>query len=339
MEYAGFVRHSVYAALVFGGAACLPASANDSSAELAVGGLVFTRSADVSIESEELQITPETVSVRYRFLNQTLNPVTLTVAFPLPDIDLSEAENFSFSTNDPTNFVGFETKVDGKPIKFTIHQQALLGGADVSAKLREIGAPLLPIGAQQLKLSELPQATRDMMIAQGLLQQSGTDEKGQPLYNATWTVKTSVVRQQTFPPNQPVVVEHHYRTSVGVSFDTVLRKGLRGNKNLESEVQRYRTLYCIQDNFLAAIDNLGGASDANAEKLQEWRINYVLKTGANWAGPIKDFKLVVDKGKPDRLVSFCGDNIVKISPTAFQISAKNYTPNKNLRILIVGRFQ
>ena len=338
MEHAGFVRHAVGAALLLGGAVFLPALANDSSAELAVGGLVFTRSADVSMESEELKITPDIVSVRYRFRNQTPNPVTLTVAFSLPDIDLSEAENFSFSTNDPINFVGFETKVDGKPVKFTIHQQALLGGVDVSAKLRDIGAPLLPIGAQQLKLSELPQTTRDLMIAQGLLQQSGANEKGQPLYDATWTVKTSFVRQQTFPPNRPVVVEHHYRTSLGVSFDTVLRKGLRLNKAMESEVQRYRTLYCIQDSFLAAIDKLGAASDANIENLQERRIRYVLKTGANWAGPIKDFKLVIDKGKPDYLVSFCGDNIARISPTAFQISAKNYTPNKDLGVLIVGRF-
>jgi hypothetical protein len=330
-------RCSIGAALVLG-TMCLPALANDSSAELAVGGLVFTRSAEVSMESEELKITPEVISVRYRFLNLTPNPVTLTVGFPLPDVDMSEAENRSFPTDDPVNFVGFETKVDGKPVTFQIHQQAFLGDEDVSPKLRDIGAPLLPIGTHQLKLSELPQATRDRLIEQGLLQQSGTDEKGQPLYDATWTVKTSMVRQQTFPPNRPVVVEHSYRTSLGISFDTVLRSGLRRNKALENEVQRYRTLYCIQDDFLAGIDKLGGASEINTEKLQERRISYVLKTGANWAGPIKDFTLVVDKGKPDRLVSFCGDNIVKISPTAFQLKAKDFTPNKDLGILIVGRF-
>jgi hypothetical protein len=338
MGQAGFISRSVGVALILG-AGALPASANDTSAELSVGGLVFTRSANVSMESEELKITPELVNVRYRFLNLTPAPVTLTVAFPLPDIDLSDAENYSFPADDPVNFVGFETKVDGKPVTFNIHQQAFLADQDVSAKLRDIGVPLLPIGAQQLRLSELPQAVRARLIEQGLLQQSGTDEKGQPLYEATWTVKTSVVRQQTFPPNRPVVVEHRYRTSLGVSFDTVLRSGLRSNKAMEKEVERYRTRYCIQEDFLSAIDKLGAATEANSEKLQERRISYVLKTGANWAGPIKDFTLVVDKGKPDRLVSFCGDNIVKISPTAFQIRAKDFAPSKDLGILIVGRFR
>src|SRR5437588_5286061 len=89
-------------ALLFG-VLCAPALANDSTAELSVGGLVFTRNADISMESEELTITTDQVSVRYVFLNQSQNPVTVTVAFPLPDIDLSEAENYAIPTNDPVN--------------------------------------------------------------------------------------------------------------------------------------------------------------------------------------------------------------------------------------------
>ena len=90
-----------------------PSRANDTSAELAIGGLVFTKNSDVSIESEDLAISPAAVTVRYVFLNQSVSPVTLTVAFPLPDIDLTDAETLAFPTNDPANFVGFSTKVDG----------------------------------------------------------------------------------------------------------------------------------------------------------------------------------------------------------------------------------
>ena len=42
----------------------LPAPANDSSAELSVGGLVFTKSPDIAMESEDLTITPEAVTVK-----------------------------------------------------------------------------------------------------------------------------------------------------------------------------------------------------------------------------------------------------------------------------------
>jgi Domain of unknown function (DUF4424) len=311
--------------------------ANDTSAELSVGGLVFTKNADVSVESEDLTITPDNVAVRYVFLNQSAGPVTLTVAFPLPDIDLADGANIAFPTGDPVNFVGFSTKIDGKPINFTVNQRATLDSKDVTATLRDMGIGLLPIGARQLKINELPQRTRDRAIAAGLLTQSGTNDKGAPLYEPTWTLKTSVVRQQAFPPGKPVAVEHRYRTSVGLSFDSVLRQGLRQNKALESEVQRYKRNYCIGDDFLQSLDRLAGADEANKAGIVERRISYVLKTGANWAGPIKTFHLVVDKGQPDRIVSFCGDGIKKISPTAFEMRASNFTPTRDLNILIVGR--
>ena len=82
-------------------------------------------------------------------------------------------------------------------------------------------------------------------MAEGLLVESGTNDKGLPLYDATWTLKTSVVRQQTFPPGKPILVEHRYRSSVGMSFDTILRKSLRHNKAMEAELQRYQTTYCV----------------------------------------------------------------------------------------------
>src|SRR5947208_4905487 len=72
-----------------------PARANDSAAELSIGGLQFVRTNDVAMESENLRIGLDRISVRYQFANVTAKPVTLTVAFPLPDIDLSEAENIA----------------------------------------------------------------------------------------------------------------------------------------------------------------------------------------------------------------------------------------------------
>src|SRR6516162_5888069 len=94
---------SLIVAAVLTAAGTTPSIANDSSAELSVGGLVFSRSDDVSLESEILKISPKLVSVRYQFFNRTIQPVTLTVAFPLPDVDLSEGEMLSLPDNDSTN--------------------------------------------------------------------------------------------------------------------------------------------------------------------------------------------------------------------------------------------
>ena len=38
--------------------------------------------------------------------------------------------------------------------------------------------------------------------------------------------------------------------------------------------------------------------------------------------PIGRFRLVVDKGAPGNLVSFCGEGVRKISPTRFEMSVK-----------------
>jgi hypothetical protein len=313
-----------------------PARANDSSAELAIGGLTFTKNADISIESEDLRIALDAVTVRYVFLNRSAKAVTLTVAFPLPDINLADASNAAFPVGNPLNYVGFSTKVDGKPVSFTVNQQAVLNDKNVTPALKEMGVPVFPVGADQLKINDLSEEVRTRALAQGLLVESGTNEKGLPLYEATWTVKTSVVRHQRFPPDKPVVVEHRYRTSVGMSFDSILRQDLRDKKGLATEVQRYKEAYCVDDSFMKLVDGLKTAERPGKPRVIERRINYVLTTGTNWAGPIKDFHLVVDSGRPDRIVSFCGPGRNEISPTQTEVRATDFTPTRDLEILILG---
>ena len=64
---------------------------------------------------------------------------------------------------------------------------------------------------------------------------------------------------------------------------------------------------------------------------------YVLRTGANWSGPIKEFRLVVDKGDPDSLVSFCGERVRRLSPTQFEVKLNDYTPEGDLSVLILKK--
>jgi uncharacterized protein DUF4424 len=319
-------------------AASCAARANDSAAELSIGGLQFVRTSDIAMESEDLKISPDRVTVRYQFANTSGKPVTLTIAFPLPDIDLSEAENIALPSADPVNFVDFETRIDGVPAKFRIDQRAMVGDRDVSALLDQFKLPLLPIGSREVRFTELPDTARSKLADQGLLMPAGTDDKGHQRYAAAWIAKTSAVRQQTFPPEHKVIVEHQYRPSVGTSFDTILRAALRRNKSLAPEVERYRKEYCISDAFLAELDKRAGDKAANVAMIGERRINYVLKTGANWAGPIRAFRLTIDPGAADRLVSFCQDRLQPAAPNALEFTAKDFSPERDLKILIVGRF-
>jgi hypothetical protein len=316
-----------------------PAQANDSAAELSIGGLLLVRTKDVTMASEELHIGLDRISVRYQFENGTSKPVALTVAFPLPDIDLSEAENIALPSSNPTNFVEFETRIDGTPAPLTIDQRAVVGNKDVTALLRQFKLPLLPLGDREIRVAELPATTRTKLIDAGLLMPAGMSDNGRQQYTPGWITKTSALREQVFPPARPVMVEHQYRPSVGSSPDTVLRAGLRGNAALGPEVDRYRKEYCVTDTFLAELDKRTGNSKDNAAKLQERRISYVLKTGANWAGPIRSFTLTIDSGGEDRLVSFCSGRLKPTSAgNARQFTASDFKPDADLKILIIGKF-
>lgn len=316
------------------------ATANDSVVELAVGGVTFTQSQDVSMEEEVLTITPETVTVLYRFLNQTQAPVTLTVGFPLPELDLSQQDVlYAIPGSDPVNFVDFKTKVDGNAIKFDVVQKARLDAKDVTAAIRGSGLPILLFGGDaQTRIAALTPEIRDRLINGGLLIPAGSNEKGEQIFGPAWSVVTYFTRKQVFPAGQAVTVEHRYKTSLGASQDTILRKALRNNDGMAEVLDSYRKDYCLPEDFFGGLDKLAGGDPANSAGLQERRIDYVLKTGANWAGPIKSFRLIVDKGRGDRLVSFCFDNVKKISSTAFEARMENFVPTQDLKILLIGKY-
>ena len=53
--------------------------------------------------------------------------------------------------------------------------------------------------------------------------------------------------------------------------------------------------------------------------------------------PIGHFRLVVDKVYPDNLVSFCGDGIRRVDGTRFEVTRTNFTPDRNIDVLILDR--
>src|SRR6185312_2091984 len=134
--------------VVFGAAAaaCLwlaPAAlADDSEAEIAIGGLRFTRTDAIQMTSEDLYLSMDQVRIRYVFHNRTRRDVTTLVAFPLPDIlpDYYYEPVAIPNTGDP-NFVRFETRADGRVIPMQVDQRARLRGADVTARVLAAGLP------------------------------------------------------------------------------------------------------------------------------------------------------------------------------------------------------
>lgn len=150
-----------------------------------------------------------------------------------------------------------------------------------------------------------------------------------------WTLKTTYYWKQTFAARRMTTIEHRYKPSVGRSVETSL--GSPGSAG-EDWFRTYKQHYCLDQDFLAAVERARATANRKAgAPLSESRIAYILKTGANWSGPIKEFRLVVDKGAAANLVSFCGEGVTKVAPTRFEMRKTDFTPKSDLYVLILER--
>jgi hypothetical protein len=314
------------------------AVANDSSAELATGGLVLTKNPAIEMRSEDLFISTKAVRVHYVFANTSAKDVTILVAFPLPDITIEGPDdNIVVPTDSPTNLLGFVTTVDGRPVQAQVEQKALKNGADITAYLKRLGVPLAPhLQSTNAVLDKLPKAAQDALVAKSLaIPDDYDDGHGMEHHlTATWTLKTTYYWQQTFPAGRTLDVEHNYTPSVGGTAGTMWGDPTFVGQALYTQG---RAQYCIDGDFLAAATQAKAKVTATSNNgyMTEQRIEYVLTTGANWKAPIGDFHMTIDKGATNNLVSFCGNGVAKISPTQFEVHYTNFTPTKDVAILLL----
>jgi hypothetical protein len=217
-----------------------------------------------------------------------------------------------------------------------VEQRVFAGGVDRTADLRALGVPLAPhLQATNRALDRLPRGTWDELIKLGLAEVEEYDVgKGMERHlSARWTLRTTFYWQQTFPAQRETFIEHRYKPSVGGTVMTALGAPFARNEPWHADMIRK---YCVEPNIIRALDRARRRGDESAPFSEE-RIEYILATGANWAGPIGDFRLVVDKGHPDSLVSFCGEGVKKIAPTRFEMRKKDFTPTGNIAVLILKR--
>ncbi len=326
------------AAVLLGALVSGAAWANDSTAELATGGLVFVHNDRIEMRSEDLYISAAEIRVRYRFANKTDRDVTVLVAFPMPEIAGAQDRMQALPTDDPVNLLDFRTLVNGRPVEARVEQRAFAAGIDRTQFLIDHGIPLAPhLGATNEALDRLPREKWDEFLRLGLaeVEQYDIGRGMQEHLAARWSLRTNFYWEQHFPAATETAIEHRYRPSVGESAGTAL--GAPGTFR-EAWFEEYRRKYCIEKDFLNAVARAARAArNEYGAPFSEERIDYVLRTGANWAGPIGAFRLVVDKGDPENLVSFCAEGLKKISPTQFEMQRRDFRPEADLSILILKR--
>lgn len=313
-----------------------PALANDTMAELKTGGLTFVRTPEVEMTREALFISPTEIRVDYVFTNTSEKDVSGLVAFPMPDIGGDPYANVAIDDVEADNYLGFTAAQDGKAAAVTLQQRAYAADIDVTEDLKARGIPLLPYAkATKAALKALPEDVAADWIARGLIFIDTYDDDGSGMKDyrtPLWSLKSVYWWRTTFPAGKPVTVQHRYKPSVGgtvgISF---LEDGKARGKRYEDYVERY----CLEGDIVRRAEEAEKAMQAGKPYLFEAWISYVLTTGANWSGPIKDFSLTIDKGAPENLVSFCGEGVRKTGPTTFEMTAKDFYPEREIDILLL----
>ena len=309
------------------------AAADDSSAALGMGGIVFTQSSDIRMAQEDLRISPKSVHIRFVFANDSGKDIDTMVAFPLPDIDTSQFSEEALGTTlpEPVNFVGFAVAADGNPVSFAVEQRAFYKGRDVTAFLRGLGMPIHIVAPDFVKTLDALSPDKKKKLEAADLTDSESGESEHP----HWTVSTKFYWRQHFPAGKTVILDQSYQPVTGQSFFSA------SELDEKSEDGRYYVKnFCIDAAARATLmKNIGAskkANPANGGLLNAFTTDYILKTGNNWKGPIGHFHLTLDKLKPDDILSLCWDGALKkTGPTTFEAVRDNFAPKSNIRLLVL----
>lgn len=315
------IRKTVLAALA---ALCLaaPATANDSVASMGAGGLILQRTDGIVMRSEDLFVSVREIRVKYRFFNRTDRDISTIVAFPLPDIVGGSEGDVALSDPGALTFV---TAVQGRRVATNVEQKAMLDGVDRTDLLRGLELPLSPYDPSvRAAVAGLPRPQIDMLLEMGLIEDRGAGD-----FAPLWTLKTTHYWTQVFPAGQELAVDHRYTPAVGGSAGSVFGDPDAASSDYAAE---HAARYCADAAFQAGAARMR----RRGQYLTETWVDYILTTGANWAEPIGEFRLVVDKGSSRNLVSFCGEDVRRIGSTRFEIRRTNFTPTRDLSVVIVS---
>jgi hypothetical protein len=327
-----------FAFLAFLALSAVPSRADDMTT-LGAGGLELEKTDKIALVSEDLTLSPTAVKVSYRFRNLTNADYETIVAFPMPDVTGSPGEEMGIPDPAKDNFLRFATRVDGKPVDSQLEQRAFLKAegkpeVEITERLKSLGVPLVPTReAAGAALSALSESQRKALDDAEIVYFHEFGKGQEVESNPRWTLRSKFWRRQVFPAGKDILVEQTYTPGTGGYSGMEF-----GKPDLDAaEEARYRETYCTDGPFRSAVQSLYRKANAPNPKVRPWEryLSYVITSGANWAGPIGTFRLVVDKGDPQTLVSFCGDGVRKIGPTTFEMIAKDYTPKRDIDVLFI----
>jgi hypothetical protein len=334
--------------------------ANDSEAGFTMGTLVFRSNPHVQMMREDLLISipTSTVRVEYQYKNKSDKDIELLVGFPIPKPIYGMAGQYPPSEPSDLNYANFKTWVNGERVIWwplfegDAQQQETCQNLwfernrifdDAGYCFQSFNAkatfdntdcfdpPRALDDDQSQYLAKLKRQESDIGCKIGLNSELSTPALSEPYlqgrrpgFEEFSHPYETVLRRQVFSANETVTVVHEYRIDWG------------GGIPRPVEIIR-------EEQFLQCPQNLSEFKQSNAEALQEHSdddrqkhasldytfSSYILRTGANWNGPIGRFHLEIVTA-PNSLLDVCFEGLQKVSDTSFVFEAEDFTPQKDI---------
>jgi len=309
--------------------------ANDTVAEITPNGLIFAREENISIEREDLYLSPNKIEVAYRFRNHSDNEIAVEIAFPIPVYDGLTVYNSPFH-HYPLSFNDFDVEVEGRKIR---HKQEVRAYLSTPEK-REITALLIGMGLSIEDFAGLagPHANDRQIRALSeeqlrQLVQMGAIVSENDSFMPNWQVSVNYHWRQIFPPNSTTTIKHRYAPYLG-GYYVYFQKTGNGVSGEISENSAKES--CLAPQVHQAIEDKmrRRAMDSGTKGARisiNW-LSYILTTANNWQRPIGEFHLTLER-PADTIMSLCfGPKLRKTSPTTFEADVQNFVPEHELRV-------
>ena len=299
------------------------AQANDSTGYIGTGGVEYLKNKNISMHSEDLYISKDKIRVNYEFKNLSNKDITETVLFPMPAVPSFIDSDYADTS---ATYGNFKVWANGKPITPDQHVRTFMypiiiknGEKNYAEKAIDTTNIFKACGisdAQMMSPWTYKFDTDD--INQRLLDCNSKaldrfiDDKED--LDIFWDSQVIYSWKQTFKANTITKVKHTYKPLVGGSVHL-------GEEEFPN--------FCVDSSTQRGFHK-GGGRPYHA-------LSYILTTGANWAKPITNFKLTVERD-PNELVSFCWKGkgkVKKIGPTTFEIKESNFVPTHDFDVAFI----
>lgn len=365
----------ILAALIYAYLSLSLTKANDTTATVAAGAIRYSKSSDISMDSEILKVSTEQINVEYQFTNHSTQEITSTVVFPLPPSpltfgdtglvypgwdDLLHASSFTEqmtkfakspqdwqphygSLKDKIRhaaFTDFKRTVDGQEYGYNCLTRAIhKDGRDITSLLIEHDIPLSATFvrgfAGETDFIEERPKLQQKLQKLGLINRENV---------VLWQLHINYVWSQVFPAQKTIHVTHSYRPHPGDFWWSASKDVENFEFNHRDEIKpnqfeiKELKNYCPTQANMADIKAMCALNETNnlAPNYRAKEVRYILSTGNNWKGPIKKFRLEIVPPLPSTIVMTCFPTpLHKNEQGIYVVELENFMPQSDLKILFM----